>query len=103
MIYTFVTGDKYLHYLEKASLENPNGILEELIFLAVDAILYGGLLCIIEKKKIVKFINSTLYSQEYNTENNINVVLDDTIKVPDDVKKEQNKVNSLIEMKKGAY
>lgn len=102
IIYTSVTGDKYLHYLEIASLKNPNGILEELMFLAMDAVIYGGLLCVIEKKIIIKFINSIFYSQEYETESNINIP-DDTIKVPDDVTKERDKVNSLVQIKKGAY
>lgn len=97
-------GYQYVRYLEYASVKNPNGILEEILFMIVDIFLYAGLLYIIEQKTIIRFIYSKRYhagdkdEDEDEDENMLASITNDF--VPKDVQDEREKVDAVVETMK---
>lgn len=94
-------GYQYVPYLEYASVKNPNGILEEILFMIVDIFLYAGLLYIIEQRTIIRFIYSKKYDADNEDEEENEDIPADL--VPKDVQDERKKVNAVVETMKSKF
>lgn len=84
--------EKFEKYLEFSSRQNPNGMLQEIIFLGIDIILYAGLLYTIEQGHIGKLLLSVkIHTKQDQNENNKTEIDDE------DVILERKEVAKLIE------
>lgn len=89
---SFLSEEKFEKYLEFSSRQNPNGMLQEIIFLGIDIILYAGLLYTIEQGHIGKLLLSVkIRTKEDQNENNKSEIDDE------DVILERKEVAKLIE------
>lgn len=86
--------------MEYASVNNPNGVLGELHFMAIDIILYASILYIIEGGIIMKKVYSIRYRKEESTE------MESPTKspsIPDTVLKERDRVDKLTQSTEGTF
>lgn len=86
--------------MEYASVNNPNGILGELHFMAIDIVLYAGILYIIEGGIIMKKVYSIRYQNKKDTEMKPPT---ESPSIPDNILKERNRVDELTESIEGTF
>lgn len=90
-LFIILENIKRVSYLEFSSESNPNGFLEELLFLCGDVLLYAVLLTVVQCGYFDKLLNNIMifiYGR-YET-------FDDSSHVDTDIQEEQEKIHSLV-------
>lgn len=94
--YRFILGIQYSPYLEYASAKNPNGMLGEVLFLAVDVILYAGLLYNMESGNVARYIDRSLNKSSSKPSKSAAATDKKEINIPEEVLAERTNVQELM-------
>lgn len=89
-------GIQYSPYLEFASAKNPNGMLGEVLFLAIDVVLYAGLLYNMESGNVARYIDRSLNKSSSKPSKSAAATGKKEMNIPEEVQAERTNVQELM-------
>lgn len=82
--------------MEFASAKNPNGMLGEVLFLAIDVVLYAGLLYNMESGNVARYIDRSLNKSSSKPSKSAAATGKKEMNIPEEVQAERTNVQELM-------